>query len=763
MSRPPLKIPDELRGRACSICSCATSNQRWFVRSKFRIPTQAEGFICYACSMSRKKQEGREQLIEMTKAEAKKAEKIQKVIENRDLTKAAKRLTPSPIIQRHSSRISPRIIPQGPATTEYVRLEFQPDEDLVFPEATILILLENQNCVDCQTTGSIIAREKMKIIGRNIGKDYSYYTLQCGKCKSLLLSKNLRKNLTSRTTTTGKQISLETMEGVLMSFLGGNTWTSYSFIGDVPKSTYLRYEKLVCQAVEQLIRDEFKSTCNKIKEENYNLYLASNGAWTHRGWKSRASSYILRIEKATDQSGHSVELDPVFLVINLKKELSYVTPKGASVKIEGNYSGSSRGMELHALDLALSLLKAEGILKYIKIWAMDDDASSHEKIRQFPGCEKIQLASDPGHKRSNFLRSMSKLLKGKRYATLSKRIARWYLSLIKRTEREIPGLEAECQEKRENRFLEYWKHTTTHYTTASCSSLCPCQYNEPIDQKISEQECEEVLLLLETLSLIEEQPRDADETVINDEQAERSANIEETLNKKAEKKFYFNLQDEKDLEKWNLLLPLFESAVDSVGECLWMINTIKCEGSNSRRLVYLRKDRFFITSGEARSSISALRENLGLLKLGKLLSDRIYPGTLSAASIRKLEKKEGKSKIDSQRKKSKKYKKRSRTLRRQNTETKKERESQEGYLKTNKKTLENVAKRRTHHLLSKPSEAQKIKNCKTCGKDGHSRVSSSQCPKGKNYKPPTEQSKKRSPERKDQQNEKGIENKRRRN
>ena len=63
-----------------------------------------------------------------------------------------------------------------------------------------------------------------------------------------------------------------------MSFLGGNTFSSYSFSGEVPKTTYQRYEKLVCEAVEFLAIQEFESACKRIKDADLDIYVASNGA-----------------------------------------------------------------------------------------------------------------------------------------------------------------------------------------------------------------------------------------------------------------------------------------------------------------------------------------------------------------------------------------------------------------------------------------------------------------------------------------------------
>src|SRR3989338_7124649 len=297
----------------------------------------------------------------------------------------------------------------------------------------------------------------------------------------------------------GKQIRPVVLEDILMSFLGGNTFSSYSFSGEVPKTTYQRYEKLVCEAVEFLAIQEFESACKRIKDADLDIYVASNGAWSHRCWKARSSSYVIRIEKAT-KLGVIYDIPQVFLLLNMKKDFCYTRADGKSVKITGNYSGTSRSMENEALRRAMDVLRKADILSHIKTWAMDEDSSSQAIIESDEDCKHIQIASDPGHKRSNFLRSMTAILTGKRYATIAKRIATWYLTLLKRVEREVPGLLASDQKERKRRFSEYWMFTKSHYTTTKCGQLCPCLYPEAYQDRVTDIELN---LLMELMAKLE--------------------------------------------------------------------------------------------------------------------------------------------------------------------------------------------------------------------------------------------------------------------
>ena len=51
-------------------------------------------------------------------------------------------------------------------------------------------------------------------------------------------------------------------------------------------------------------------------------------------------------------------------------------------------------------------------------------------------------------------------------------------------------------------------------------------------------------------------------------------------------------------------------AADQIEDVLWAMNTCFAENSHFRRLKFLRKDRFYYNSYEARSVLSGMCENL---------------------------------------------------------------------------------------------------------------------------------------------------------
>jgi len=75
-------------------------------------------------------------------------------------------------------------------------------------------------------------------------------------------------------------------------------------------------------------------------------------------------------------------------------------------------------------------------------------------------------------------------------------------------------------------------------------------------------------------------------------------------------KRWLDLNVKKEHEMATKAKALMEKAEDCVSDVLFGLNTCLSECSNSRRLVFCRKDRYYYASYEARSLISAVLENL---------------------------------------------------------------------------------------------------------------------------------------------------------
>ena len=78
-----------------------------------------------------------------------------------------------------------------------------------------------------------------------------------------------------------------------------------------------------------------------------------DGAWAHRGWKSRHHTFLIR-----DIEGNKVVCCVVLFKRHMLKD-RVVQP--------GNYEGTSKGMESEAFKIALKELDDSGLLKYLEM------------------------------------------------------------------------------------------------------------------------------------------------------------------------------------------------------------------------------------------------------------------------------------------------------------------------------------------------------------------------------------------------------------
>jgi hypothetical protein len=85
-------------------------------------------------------------------------------------------------------------------------------------------------------------------------------------------------------------------------------------------------------------------------------------------------------------------------------------------------------------------------------------------------------------------------------------------------------------------------------------------------------------------------------------------------------KMWLDVRIEKEKKMVEKMKRLTKMAGDCVSDVLFGLNTCLSECSNARRLVFCRKDRFYYSSYEARSLLSAVLENLDRVELYKRLN-----------------------------------------------------------------------------------------------------------------------------------------------
>jgi hypothetical protein len=154
---------------------------------------------------------------------------------------------------------------------------------------------------------------------------------------------------------------------------------------------------------------------------------------------------------------------------------------------EGNYVGSSKGMEGHCLVtfidwaektsilgmfLFASCLESEPYsLGLIKVSCCDKDSTCHKILREDPRCSKIEVVLDPGHYKKCFQNSLIKLFgKSKQYDSFASPLANWFMRCLA----ESKSIFLQDREKLIAEFTRRFNFMWSHYTEEMCEEDCPC-------------------------------------------------------------------------------------------------------------------------------------------------------------------------------------------------------------------------------------------------------------------------------------------------
>ena len=459
---------------------------------------------------------------------------------------------------------------------------------------------------------------------------------------------------------------------VLQVLLAGSTYAQYK--GTVPANTdvisetqFYRIQKVLVHAIMATSAEYFdafrRQMAADLKAHGLKWVAAADGAWSHRGWRARHHTYLVRDFKENS----------VVCCVVLKKDhiVSIQDDNGKWVEKNcepGNYVGTSKGMEGEAFVVAMDQIADAGLDSLMDKIVLDGDSGVRHLLDDNDGdFEGVQVAGDPGHRKKNFAKALKKIFPdtGAR-ALYPWRISMFFIRCLKRAEKEYEGFTEEVMQQRKERFEELWSHAYAHYTRQHCPDECPCQHRnvEGDDDDVemgddgSTQNSREVNALMGLLDLRDAAQGDDDgEIEIEEVRAPKDAKeADETSGKKD----WLDESKARDAKICQQLKPLLEQAAQDVGEILWGLNTCMSECSNSRRLKFCRKDRYFYASYEARSTVSAMLENLSPVEV----LDRVYVhfGFVRDAEDeeirRRLQEIQEQREWDSQRKRSVEYKRR---------------------------------------------------------------------------------------------------------
>jgi hypothetical protein len=294
-------------------------------------------------------------------------------------------------------------------------------------------------------------------------------------------------------------------------------------------------------------------------------------------------------------------------------------------------------------------LKEDDIFDLLSHIVCDGDSSIPKILQGYEGGEKIQVANDPGHYQKNFMRALKDIFGGQKYKGFPYRIGKFYMRCLKRAEEQVSGHDEESVKERKEIFDQLWKHAFEHYTRETCPNECPCNqfYSGEGGEKLVEADvfaANALSSLIDAENDVEdfEQNVEADDGMVKEVMEEEATSRDRNnpnVKIRREAKRWLNQQNQKEAKFIALMKPLFLDAGRTAGNVLFGLNTCLSECSNFRRLVFCRKDRFYYSSYEARSLISAVLENTTRADLFKRLFDHfgLVLGDDDAKSIQKLE------------------------------------------------------------------------------------------------------------------------------
>ncbi len=602
------------------------------------------------------------------------------------------------------------------------------------------------------------------------------FQLQCDSCKNVF-------EFATQAETGLVELSLgddvinvkkEDLRKVLLVLLAGSTYAALHII-DSPDinlmagSTFYAIQKFICQGIVNCCNDVLEKRRVALREELTELgtkWVASmNGAWSHRGWSARQHTFIIRAE---DQN------EVICAIVLTKKHVALINaPEGEQeekVVHEGNYFGTSKGMEGEAFIVAIQQLRETGLIPLLSHVVTDGDSSIPHIIANNEDMKHLKEAKDPGHYQKNFMRSLQDIFGvSQNYKSFPYRIGKFYMRCLKRAESKYLGHDEEAVENRRKHFEDLWKYALPHYTNKLCSKDCPC--NEFYEKEVEILERDDIYAVHALSSLIDvenhsgsnengkpEQPQlelveEKDNFIkeILEEDANEDERNNPDIKKRKEVKKWLDEKNEKEKKFIEKMTPLFESAKDCVSDVLFGLNTCLSECSNSRRLVFCRKDRFYYSSYEARSLISAVLENIDR----SALFEKIYEyfglkfDSKDESVMNSLKKVDNKKIKDSERKKSLEYKTRQAEISKKRIEenisasqASNDRREERGYTMTKNKKLKvaSFVRRRGKKSQEDLQELfdKEIGNVKKCGDCGKYYVNKHKCKgasaKGKSIK-----------------------------
>ncbi|KAL6053383.1 hypothetical protein QOT17_018029 [Balamuthia mandrillaris] len=164
-------------------------------------------------------------------------------------------------------------------------------------------------------------------------------------------------------------------------------------------------KKMVWNVVKHLAKETFDEQAAKYVEvSNVLLTLAGDGTWSHR---RNANHGVYSI---VDTSNNRLSCQQT-RVLQSGKEVMVV---------DGNYEGTSKGMEAEGFQRAIDWLEEKKLLPQLRTYVCDQDSSVLKILNEDARLTNVKIVHDPGHLKNNFQKDLQKILgksqKGKKYS-----------------------------------------------------------------------------------------------------------------------------------------------------------------------------------------------------------------------------------------------------------------------------------------------------------------------------------------------------------
>lgn len=176
----------------------------------------------------------------------------------------------------------------------------------------------------------------------------------------------------------------------------------------VSKDTWYAHQSTVYNSIIQIAGSKEVEYLQMLRATGQRLVFCADAAWSHRGYEANQCCWLLL----------NAENKQIALAVILTKSR---WEKGQEVH-QGNYKGSSGGMEGMAMERGIARLKENGLLSLVQGWVCDKDSSVSEQLKANPDTAHIPIHYDPGHIKKNFQKSLMGIYgTGVRYKGLAER------------------------------------------------------------------------------------------------------------------------------------------------------------------------------------------------------------------------------------------------------------------------------------------------------------------------------------------------------